>query len=191
MDKFEKRLLVFSRAFDIETYKSATFRELILPNSTNLQDAIKRYRPGSIVLHVGKQDIINRLRNNQSCQGAMDQFKTLIKKILMNTPSKLCVSLLIPTPSLTNLNTRIADWNKELGKFITELRKEPRFRSRIFTINHARLGEHTTTQTSEDSGIKSTLTEHGEKKLWLNLRDGLNRSTNLNPNHSRRRANDS
>ena len=189
MDAFERNR--FSRAFDIETYKSATIRELISPNSTNLQNAINKYRPGSIVLHVGKEDIINRLRNNQPCQEALDQFKSLITKTLRTTPSKLCVSLLVPAPSLTNLNTRITDWNKNLGRFITELRKDPRLRSRIFTINHARLGEHTTTQTSEVSGLKSTLTEHGEKKLWLNLRDGLNRSTNLNPNLSRRHDNDS
>ena len=188
MDTFNRTL--FSKSFDIETHKIASLRETKTESSnpSELQKAIRKHRPAAIVLHVGKEDILKKLKDNQSISEEVETLKSVIKGILKNTPSKICISLPIPAPKLPSLDASIKSWNLQISSFITELRKTPALTNRVFTINNARIGEHTTTQVAADSGIESVPTEHGGKKLWLNLREGLNRMTN--PNHKRRRHNE-
>ena len=176
MAKFDKKL--FSKSYDVQTHQLGALNQLSPPRADKLEEAIKSFRPRSIVLHVGREDIIGCLRQGTPCTKSLSQLKSLVGGILENTPSNLCVSLPVPAPSLPPLNTRITNWIEEMRAHITELRKNPLLRNRVFTTDNTRLGEHTKTETAGDGSIRSVLTQHGENKLWMNLRDGMNRMSN-------------
>jgi hypothetical protein len=72
--------------------------------------------------------------------------------------------------------------NREIVSFISELRRKEGGADRFFTENNDGLGTYVRRSTGSH-GIVVSLDEHGQKILWLHLKDGLSRSTNVNVRH--------
>ena len=144
--------------------------------SKTLPSKVKAINPEVVFLHVGQADLLDKESGNKVLQ----EFKKLIKNILTHTPVKLCVSQMIPTGKIPQVDSVIKQVNKELSNHISKLRTEDtELRKRVFTCNNDSLGS-CITQSVGKHGIELSLNDRGQRKLWLNLRDGLNRSLSLN-----------
>jgi len=129
-----------------------------------------------VFLHVGQADLLNR----ESGEKVLNALKKLIQNLLKHTPVKLCVSQIIPTGSIPQVDSVIKQVNQELSNHITKLRSEDtELKKRVFTSNNDSLGSYMTHSIGKHGKVLS-LNERGQRKLWLHLRDGLNRSLGLN-----------
>ena len=164
----------FSRWFDVTTAGFESLKHVV--TSKTLPSKVKAINPEVVFLHVGQADLLDKESGNKVLQ----EFKKLIKNILTHTPVKLCVSQMIPTGKIPQVDSVIKQVNKELSNHISKLRTEDtELRKRVFTCNNDSLGS-CITQSVGKHGIELSLNDRGQRKLWLNLRDGLNRSLSLN-----------
>ena len=173
----------FSRWFDIFTIGFESLKHVV--SSKTLPSKVKAANPEVIFLHVGQADLLDK----ESGDKVLQEFKKLIKNILTHTTAKLCVSQLIPTRIIPQVDSVIKQVNKELSNHISKLRTEDaELRQRVFTCNNDSLGS-CITQSVGKYGIELSLNERGQRNLWLHLRDGLNRSLGLH--HPKRKISDS
>ena len=136
----------------------------------SLVSKIKRTKPSVTILHVGHQE----LWEGKKAEDILNDTKQLIYKILENTETKLCMSLVIPVTCYEILNTKIKDYNAGLGQFVTFIRKQGVHSGRLFTADNRKLGNHVTRAVSAH-GADVNLTPKGENLLWLILRDTIDR----------------
>lgn len=132
-----------------------------------------------VLIHVGLQD----LWNGRTADDAMNYFKQIIWRVLEETKTQLCLSLVIPAVQYVRLNEKINTVNKCLTSLISEIRYQSKYRNRLFTANNNSLSDHLE-KTVSDKGTCLTLSERGEKKLWMKLRDNIYRVTQSQNNVS-------
>ena len=167
-DKFDKGK--FSKWFDISTIRYETLQAA--KSDKSLQAKIDKICPEVIYIHFGQADLLNKTPGNKVVQDMKDMIHNLEKK----TSCKICISLIIPLETIPQVKSVISQVNKEIGNFITELRRKYNGEDRLFTQDNDVLGNFIH-QSTGSHGIVVSLNDHGQKKLWLHLKDGLTRST--------------
>ena len=178
-DEFDQNK--FSKSYIIRKVRVDTIEEAI--RNKRVINAIQTFKPDLIVMHLGVKDIKKwgpypRFINN---------FKILLSEMLENTDCKVCFSQIIPIPGSPNLNRRIKYANQNMNQHITETRKESRFQDRLYTTGNDSLGGYIERYVSEQ-GEALRLSQRGEAKLWLRLRDSLNRMVSLSKAQSNSRS---
>ena len=165
-DQFDQNK--FSKSYFIRKVHVGTIEEAI--NNKRVVDAIKTFQPDLIVIHLGVKDI----KKWGSYPVFINNFKRLISEMLEKTNCKVCFSQIIPIPGSPELNGRIKFANNRMAELIAEARKESRYMNRLYTTANDNLGGYIERYIS-DNGEALRLSRRGEAKLWLRLRDSLNR----------------
>jgi hypothetical protein len=167
-DKFDNSK--FSKWFDISTIRYETLQAA--KSDKSLYAKIDKICPEVIYIHVGQADLLNKTPGNKVVQDMKDMIHNLEEK----TSCKICISLIIPLETIPQVKSVISQVNTKVGNFITELRRKYNGEDRIFTQDNDVLGNFIR-QSTGSHGIVVSLNDHGQKKLWLHLKDGLTRST--------------
>lgn len=173
----------FSRWFDVSCFKIKSLQALLQDGS--LLSKIKAQTPETVFIHLGQGD----LWTGASGDTVLDYYKQVCWKLLENTSTKICFSLMIPLNGSPRMNSVINQINKFLSDFVSDVRKDSRYnyKDRIFTSNNNSLSSQIIySQLADSSGNKIKLSERGEKLLWLKLKDALNRTLGLIPQQRRR-----
>ncbi len=146
--------------------------------SRDLAHKIVRLNPEVVFLHVGQVDALSKSAGNN----VVEELNNLIKNILTNTKTKLCVSLIIPVLGLPQKASVIRQINREVAAIVSELRKSEENKTRIFTSNNDALSGYVTGSVNKH-GFAISLNDRGQRKLWLLLKDGLSRALQLAPQY--------
>jgi hypothetical protein len=175
----------FNRQFHVHCFKTSSYASLT-KQSKKLNKTIKRLRPDCIYVHTGMNDFLEKK------SGLASNVKELAKHLLDTTKAQICFSALIPSSENTSLNDRIRLVNEETRNYISWLHNhEPEVKDRIFTFNNDKIGDYNSE--SLNAGLK--LSDRGQKKLWIRLREGLKKTLRLprtsyhDNNRSRRSTN--
>ena len=144
-----------------------------------LLSKINKICPEAVFLHAGQADILNKIEGNK----VVDCMKKLIQSLLAsNTSTKLCISLIVPlSKNVPQVQSIIRQVNREIADWVSELRKNGE--SRIFTQNNDALRGFIHKSTGK-YGVTVSLNERGQRKLWLSLKDALNRTLHDIPKFS-------
>ena len=104
----------------------------------------------------------------------MENYKKLIYDLLESTPTKVCISSIIPIPGYPDLDRDIGRTNKEVVDFVTSLRKSAAYKDRIFCSSNNRVGGYVTREVGSH-GIELFVGDRGRRILWLTLKDSIRR----------------
>ena len=168
----------FSKWFDITTAGFESLKHVV--TSKSLPSKIKSINPEVLFLHVGQADLLDK----ESGEKVLQEFKNFIQNIVTHTPVKLCISHIIPTGYIPQVDSVIKQVNRQLSEHISSLREDTELKKRIFSCNNDSLSS-CIAQSVGKHGMELSLNERGLRKLWLNLKDGLNRALNLNLNRTK------
>ena len=136
---------------------------------------IKAVKPETVVIHVGFGDVLCNTEGNT----LINNFKKIIYNVLENTSTKLCVSLMIPVPGYPETNSRLRQINTSLREFISCERTSHKYKDRLFTTNNDSLGGYIERRINDSGKACIQLSERGQSRLWLRLRDSLQRSVGI------------
>lgn len=159
----------FSQWFDVTSVQYNSISDIL--NKGSLISKINALSPEVVYLHIGFGDLLNKTEGDS----ITDMYKQLTYKLLESTKAKICISLMIPVLGYPKTNSKLKQINKIVSDFITQLRNQPKYGKRIFTSNNDALGGFIN-RTTGLNGVTVALNERGQKKLWLKLRDCLQRS---------------
>ena len=175
----------FNRQFHVHCFKASSYASL-MKQTKKLNNTIKQLKPDCIYIHTGINDFLEKK------SGLVSHVKELAKHLLDTTKAQICFSALIPISENTSLGDRIRLVNDETRNYISWLHKhKPDTKERIFTFNNDKIGDfHSHSHTA---GLK--LSDRGQLKLWIRLREGLRKTLRLprtsyhSNNRSRRSTN--
>ena len=165
-DKFDKNK--FTKWFDITTFRYETLEAAKTEKS--LQSKINKVHPEVIFLHVGQADLLNKTEGNK----VVADLKYMIDTLSVTTTAKICTSLIIPLEVVPQVKSVITQVNREIANYITDLREKEGGKEKFFTQSNDELRVLIRKSTGSH-GIVVSLTDRGQKKLWLHLKDALNR----------------
>ena len=163
----------FTSWFDMDTESYRTLD--VIRRRGSLISKIRSFKPAVVVLHVGFGD----LYDGEHIDEVITSYKKIIYDILERTSTKVCISHMIPTPELRELDQKIFEVNRAVSSFVSGLRVNGDYRERAFSTYNNNLGKHITTSISASNNRRVTLEEHGQLKLWLSLRDSISRALGL------------
>ena len=144
----------------------------IMLRTGNIVSKIKAQKPDMVYLHVGHRD----LWRERDPRDVINTAKQLIWKILENTDTRLCMSLVIPTKPFASQYSRISKYNELLEMFIDSVRENHKYRARIFTQHNDRVAGHIKRVVGERAGFEAEVTPEGQRILFLRLKDGVHRT---------------
>ena len=176
----------FSQWFDVTRIQFHSINEILKKGS--LISKINALSPEIVYLHIGFSfgDLLSKTEGNS----IIDMYKQLIYKLLESSKAKICISLMIPVLGYPETNSRLKQINKIVSDFITQLRNQTRYEDRIFTGNNDSLSGFVN-KTSGPHGVTVALNERGQKKLFIKMRDCLQRSLgHTNPRRNKGGRND-
>ena len=148
-----------------------------------LHNKINKIFPEVIYLHVGQADQLNKTAGSK----VVADLKDLINTLSTTTKAKICTSLMIPLEIIPEVKDTIVKVNKEIALFVTGLRKIEGGEKRFFTQSNNELGIFMR-RSSGSHGEVISLSDRGQRKLWLNLRDGLSRCSEITTRQAQRTA---
>ena len=169
LDEFDSSK--FSQWYDVTLMGYKTLRDALEDNS--LTKKINTLNPAVIFIHLGQSDILRKTPGND----VVLDMKKLLESLEFVTKAKICVSLLIPLIGLPSTNSIIKQVNREISRNISELRRRTQSEQKHFTQNNDRLSGFILRSTGKH-GATYSLNGRGQRKLWLQLRDGLDRAIN-------------
>ena len=158
----------FSNTHDVSTVKYKSLEHAL--SRGNLIWKIKQLKPETVFIHLGYEDI----RNNRSYDDIMNDYKQLTWRIIDETNAKVCISTVIPDLSSDTLKMRIREVNRGVNIFINDTRINKQQHDRLFSTGNDNL-RHFVVRTVNKDGATIKLDENGQLKLWLRLRDSLDR----------------
>ena len=82
---------------------------------------------------------------------------------------------MIPVVGYPKMNSQIRQLNTALSELISQCRSDKDYTHRAFSTNNDALSSFICRNVNK-SGTALTLSEYGQIKLWLHLRDSLNRA---------------
>ena len=165
----------FSKWFDVTNTVQFYSLNDILSKGT-LVSKIKALSPEIIYLHVGFGDLINKTKGDT----IVDMYKQLIYKLLETSEVKICMSLMIPVLGYPETNSKLKQINRCVSDFISQVRNQPKYRNRIFTSNNDVIGGFINRAVGS-KGATVNLSEQGQKKMWIKIKDCLQRSLGITP----------
>jgi len=170
----------FSKQFDINTYKVFSVNDIL--SRGGLVAKIKNVSYETVFLHVGLQDL-HWLKTTP--EDLHNKYKQLIYKLLETTNTRICVSQIIPIKGYPYLNERIQQVNEMMFSLISSIRLTYEYKKRIFTSCNDNLA-NLMTRTVGSHGIELTLSPEGKRKMWLLVKDSLQRTLGLNRDRIRK-----
>jgi hypothetical protein len=176
----------FSRTYEVKKIYYKTIEDACR-NKEQVLSNIRNHRPEIVFIHLGINDVMQRDR--KPFPTFKNNLTSLIATVFESTDCKICVSQIIPIPGKVKLNADISFANKWIDGFISELRqRKPNVEKRLWTIRNEQLGGFIERYVNEH-GEAFRLSARGQAKLWLRLRDALNRtdvlSTRIQSNSNR------
>ena len=171
----------FSKWFDVTNVQFYSLNDIL--SKGTLASKVKALSPEIIYLHVGFGDLINKTKGDT----IVDMYKQLIYKLLETSEVKICMSLMIPVLGYPETNSKLKQINRCVSDFISQVRSQPKYWNRIFTSNNDAVGGFIN-RAMGSKGATVNLSEHGKKKMWIKIKDCLQRSlghTPLRQNHKR------
>ena len=175
---------LFSKWFDITRCKTRSLKSLVQDGT--MLSRIKTEVPETVLIHLGQGDLWDKTEGNR----IVENYKHIAWNILENTNTKVCFSLIIPLNGYPEMNSVIKQINTLVAEFVSVVRKDPKYNSRIFTSNNNSLSSHIISSVgNSDKGQNIKLNARGQKLLWIKLKDAFNRSLDLLPHRSRQSFN--
>ena len=159
----------FTRRFSMSFLRMSRFKQVL--QSGCVTTKIKQLKPAVTVLHMGHQD----LWDGKSVDEAIDSLKILTHKILEETETRLCVSLVIPVSGYSQLTEKIKEFNLRISRFIRNTRASTKYKDRLYSTDNSKLGEYTSRSVGAN-GVGIKLNVRGDELLWLRLRDSIDRT---------------
>ena len=135
---------------------------------------VRNLKPEVVFMHTGFQDLH---WNKLNAEDLLNKYKQVIYNLLESTTAQLCISLIVPVPGYPRLDEEIKLFNDLISSFLGKLRSDKKYRSRIFSSCNNRLGGFITRETGKH-GIRLFLSEKGQRKAWLLMKDALHRTLN-------------
>ena len=164
----------FSKWFDMTCCKTRTLKALLQDGT--LVTRIRSQAPETVFIHLGQGDLWDKTEGGI----IVDYFKQIVWKILENTSTKVCLSLIIPINGLPQMNSVIKQVNTSVANFVSDVRRDPKYKDRVFTSNNNSLSGYIMSfKGNNGEGPLLKLNVRGQKIFWLRLKDSLNRSLNL------------
>ena len=159
----------FSSDYDISAI--AMYRTKHILQSGSMVSKIKALKPESTILHIGHRD----LWDGKTPEDVLNDVKQIVYKVMENTSTKLCISLVIPVTAHSFLNQQIKSYNEDLARFIGSVRRNSDYSNRLFTTDNRKLTDYLKKSVGTH-GSEVKLTDKGENILWLLLKDSFDRS---------------
>ena len=136
---------------------------------------IKAQGPESVIIHLGQGDLWDKTEGDR----ILDYFKKIAWDVLEDTNTRVCFSLIIPLNGYPRTNSVIKQINTLVAEFVADVRKDPKYKDRIFTsCNNSLSSPIISSWGSSEEWRKIKLNAHGQNILWIKLKDSLNRSLN-------------
>ena len=170
-DCFDRNL--FSKDFLVTRHKGASLKN---DNHSKIQDLIHKEKPEATIIHLG----FNDLTKGQSSETALTNLERLIWTTLENSNTSICIQSVMYTKNDKDLNQKILDYNNEVYKMISQIRKEHSdCQERLFTMGMDSLER---ISFFKDDGVH--MNSDGSKKLMLKLKDSITKALRTTPNNS-------
>ena len=173
---------MYSVAYLCKTLTHIAFVTLVKFYLIPLVAKIKNVSYETVFLHVGLQDL-HWLKTTP--EDLHNKYKQLIYKLLETTNTRICVSQIIPIKGYPYLNERIQQVNEMMFSLISSIRLTYEYKKRIFTSCNDNLA-NLMTRTVGSHGIELTLSPEGKRKMWLLVKDSLQRTLGLNRDRIRK-----
>ena len=158
----------FSNTHDVTSIKYESLQHVL--SRGNLIWKIKQLKPETVFIHLGFEDI----RKNRSYDDILNDYKQLTWRIIDETAAKVCISTVIPIHSSDTLKRSIRDVNNGVNDFICDTRMRKQQHDRLFSTGNDNLYNYIV-RTVNDNGPGFKLDDRGQPKLWIRLRDTLDR----------------
>ena len=159
----------FTSAVSVECFKAKSTSHLL--RTGGLISKVCKVKPDVVYIHTGFEDLY---KHKMSPKNLMENYKKLIYDLLESTPTKVCISSIIPIPGYPDLDRDIGRTNKEVVDFVTSLRKSAAYKDRIFCSSNNRVGGYVTREVGSH-GIDLFVGDRGRRILWLTLKDSIRR----------------
>ena len=150
----------FTRIFDVEVVKMKSLNHIKILEDRKIQ---KKFSGCEVIyLHLGNVDAKDA---NTTCQRILQNIGKVLSFLIRNTSAKICLS----TPMRNKLNRNI---DAKLAEIENEIYGIPQLYSvkRISIVNIYGIKSFVDETVSKQ---KLTLTRHGERRLYLKLKDSL------------------
>ena len=95
---------------------------------------------------------------------------------------------MIPVLGYPETNSKLKQINKCVSDFIFQVRNQPKYRNRIFTSNNDVVGGFIN-RALGSKGATVNLSDRGQKKMWIKVKDCLQRSLGHTPLRQHHRRN--
>ena len=172
----------FSKWFDVTNIQFYSLNEILSKGA--LVSKIKASKPEIIYLHAGFGDLLNKTKGDS----IVEMYKQLIYKLLETSEVKICISLMIPVLGYPETNSKLKQINKCVSDFISQVRNQPKYTNRIFTSNNDVVGGFINRSVGP-KGATVNLSDRGQKKMWIKVKDCLQRSLGHTPLRQHHRRN--
>ena len=163
---------LFDGRYEITKYKADTIGECT--NNKKLRHLLSTLKPDCIFLHVGLEDIAR----GQKVEEVVNLYVSLLKELTSTTLASICISEIIACVRYTILCKKTHAVNEYVHKLVTKMRQDDStLTSRLCTFNNNKLIGHLHWKPGTDT--KYEISERGKGMLWLRLKYGLQKLTNL------------
>ncbi|KAL5248129.1 hypothetical protein ACHWQZ_G017342 [Mnemiopsis leidyi] len=129
----------FTSAVTVECFKAKSTSHLI--RTGGLISRVRKVKPDVVYIHTGFEDLY---KNKMSPKNLLENYTKIIYDLLESTPTKVCISSIIPIPGYPELDRDIGRANKKVVDFVTSLRNSPAYNDRIFCSCNNRVGGYVT-----------------------------------------------
>ncbi|KAL5256064.1 hypothetical protein ACHWQZ_G011320 [Mnemiopsis leidyi] len=129
----------FTSAVTVECFKAKSTSHLI--RTGGLISRVRKVKPDVVYIHTGFEDLY---KNKMSPKNLLENYTKIIYDLLESTPTKVCISSIIPIPGYPELDRDIGRANKKVVDFVTFLRNSPAYNDRIFCSCNNRVGGYVT-----------------------------------------------
>ena len=152
----------FSQWFDMKCCKPRTLKSLLQDGS--LISRIRSEAPEVVFIHLGQGDLWDKREGDI----IVDYFKQIVWKILKDTNTKVCLSLIIPVNGFPQMNSVIMQVNTFVANFMTDVRRDQKYRYRVFTSNNNSLSGYIISTLGQE-GPQLKLNNRCQKLICLRL----------------------
>ena len=174
----------FSSWFDTTSLQYRTTKDILREGT--LVSKVKARKPEVVFIHTGFGDLLDKTTAGEDL---LDNYKQLVYNLLENTTTRVCISTMIPVTGYPQLNSKLRQINTLISEFISQLRKQQKYKNRVYTTNNDSLGGYIDRSTGSN-GVSIVLSERGKKLFVLRVKDSLQRSLGIIPDRPRSESHD-
>ena len=180
-DNFDQSM--FASRYEVETFNCSSLRKAA--SDERILRRVLDGNPFAVIVHLGTKDLYEGRSVNSTLKDAEYVIANLTKS------AHTCMSLpIIPcSTEHKSFTDKLSHFNQKLTDQITNWRRSPMngMKMKVFTCQKPMLTPSTRIFSSEPH--LKVITESGRKKLWLKLRDAMDRISGLRPPREHRSPN--